>query len=63
MVEHFGCCVDANLSGESMAMKSLRKTNSKLKLLYRQHEYLTLELRRLLCNYLIQPNFDYAGPS
>ena len=48
MVEYFGCCLDANLSGESMAMKSLRKINSKVKLLYIQNEYLTPELRRLL---------------
>ena len=30
MVECLGCCLDANLSGESMTMKSFRKTNTKL---------------------------------
>ena len=30
MVEYLGRCLDANASGESMAMKSLRKINTKL---------------------------------
>ena len=34
MVEDLGCCFDAYLSGESMAMKSLRKINTKLQFLY-----------------------------
>ena len=33
MVEYLGCCLDTNLSGESMAMKSLRKINTKLQFL------------------------------
>ena len=60
MVEYLGCCLDANLSGESMAMKSFRKINTKLQFLYRQNEFLNPNLRRLLCNSLIQPHFDYA---
>ena len=60
MVEYLGCCLDANLSGESMAMKYLRKINIKLQFLYRQNEFLNPKLRRLLCNPLIQPHFDYA---
>ena len=60
MVEYLGCCLDANLSGESMAMKSPRKINTKLQFLYRQNEFLNPKLRRLLCNFLIQPHFDYA---
>ena len=43
-----------------MAMKSLRKINTKLQFLYRQNEFLNPKLRRLLCNSLIQPHFDYA---
>ena len=34
--------------------------NSKLKFLYRKNRFLTPSLRRLLCNALIQPHFDYA---
>ena len=30
MVEYLGCCLDSNLSGESMSMKSLRKINTEL---------------------------------
>ena len=63
MVEYLGCCLDANLSGESMAVKSLRKINTKLQFLYRQNEFLNPELRKLLCNSLIQPHFGYAGIS
>ena len=59
MVEYLGC-IDANLSRESMAMKSLRKINTELQFLYRQKEFLNPKLRRLLCNSLIQPRFDYA---
>ena len=34
--------------------------NQKLKLLYRKNRILTSELRRLLCNAIMQPHFDYA---
>ena len=30
IIEHLGCYLDANVSGESMAMKSLKKINIKL---------------------------------
>ena len=60
MVEYLGSCLDANLSVESMAMKSLRKINTKLQFLCRQNKFLNPKLRRLLCNSLIQPHFDYA---
>ena len=45
MVEYLGYCLDANLSGESMPMKSLRKINTKLQFLYRQNEFLNPKLR------------------
>ena len=60
VVEYLGCCLDANLSRKSMAMKSLRKINTKLQFLHRQHEFLNSKLRTFLCNSLIQPHFDYA---
>ena len=43
-----------------MALKDLTKINAKLKFLYRQTRYLTPAYRRLLCNALIQPHFDYG---
>ena len=46
-----------------MASKVLKKINAKLKFLYRQCRYLTPAYRRLLCNALIQPHFDYGCSS
>ena len=43
-----------------MALKVINKTNSRLKFMYRKNIYLTLYLKRLLCNTLIQRHFDYA---
>ena len=48
------------MSGESMAHKVISKVNARLKFLHRKNKYLTPNLRRLLCNALIQPHFDYA---
>ena len=48
------------MSGESMAHKVISKVNAKLKFLHRKNKYLTPNLRRLLCNALTQPRFDYA---
>ena len=47
-------------SGESVALNGFDKINSRLKFLHRQNRFLTPPLRRLLCNALIQPLFDYA---
>ena len=47
-------------SGESVALNGVDKINSRLKFLQRQNRFLTLPLRRLLCNALIQPLFGYA---
>ena len=38
----------------------ITKINTKLQFLYKQNEFLNPKLRSLLCNYLIQPHFDYA---
>ena len=48
------------MSGESMAHKVISKVNARLKFLHQKNKYLTPNLRRLLCNALIQPHFDYA---
>ena len=45
---------------EHMAAKVLNTVNNRLKFLYRKQNFLSLSLRRLLCNALIQPHFDYA---
>ena len=43
-----------------MAAKVLNTVHNRLKFLYRKQKFLSLSLRRLLCNALIQPHFDYA---
>ena len=52
--------MDETMSGEAMALNVIHKINNKLKFLYRKNDFLTPPLRRLLCNALIQPHFDYA---
>ena len=59
-VTYLGCILDETLSGESMAAHVINKINSRLKFLYRQNKFLDSSLRRLLCNAMIQPFFDYA---
>ena len=62
-VEYLSCQLDSKLSGEAMASKVLKKINAKLKFLYCQRRYLTPVYKRLLCNALIQPHFDYGWSS
>ena len=62
-VTYLGCILDESLSGESMALHVLHKINSRLRFLYRQNRFLNKPLRRLLCNAMIQPFFDYACPA
>ena len=59
-VTYLGCVLDESLSGESMALNVISKINKKLKFLYRKNKFLTPSLKRMLCNSLIQPHFDYA---
>ena len=59
-VTYLECVLDNDLSGESMATKVLGLINGRLKFLYRKQRFLTYPLRRLLCNALIQPHYDYA---
>ena len=59
-VKYLGCILDETMSGETMALSVINKINNKLKFLYQKNRFLTPTLRRLLCNALIQPHFDYA---
>ena len=59
-VKYLGCMLDETMSRETMALSVINKINNKLKFLYRKNRFLTPTLRRLLCNALIQPHFDYA---
>ena len=55
---YLGCVLDETMSEEPMALNVINKINGKLKLLYRKNKFLSPELRRMLCNALIQPHFD-----
>ena len=59
-VTYLGCVLDEDLSGESMATKVMGNINGRIKFLYRKNRFLDSPLRRLLCNALVQPHFDYA---
>ena len=59
-VTYLGCSMDETMSGEPMALKVINKVNGKLKFLYRKNSFLTPGLRRMLCNGLMQPHFDYT---
>ena len=53
--------LDETMPRETMALSVINKINNKLKFLYRKNRFLTPTLRRLLCNAIIQPHFDYAS--
>ena len=59
-VTYLGYILDESLSGESVALNAVSKIKTRLKFLYRKNKFLSPQLRRLLCNALIQPHFDYA---
>ena len=62
-IEYLRCYLNSNLSDMSMPRKVLKKINTKLNFLLRQSNYLNYSSRRLLCNALIQPHFDYGCTS
>ena len=57
---YLGYVMDETMSREPMAVKDINEINGKLKFLYRKNSFLTPRLRRMLCNALMQPHFDYA---
>ena len=59
-ITYLGPALDESLSGETMALKVISKINYRLRFLYRKKKFLSQPLRRIICNALIQPNFDYA---
>ena len=52
--------MDETMPGKPMALKVINRINGILKFLYWKNSFLTSGLRRMLCNALIQPHFDYA---
>ena len=59
-VKYLVCLMDETMSGEAMAFSVIHKINKKLKFFYCENVFLAPKLRRILCNALIQPHFDYA---
>ena len=59
-MNYLGCMLDESMSGETTALRVIERINFRLKFLYRKNWFLDVHLRRLLCNALIQPHFDYA---
>ena len=51
---YLGCVLDKKMSGEQMVSKTINKINGKLKFFYRKNRFLSPELRRMLCNAVIQ---------
>ena len=59
-ITYLGGLLDQTMSGDIMDLNKIRKVNSRHKFLYRKNKLHTSYLRRLICNVLIQPNFDYV---
>ena len=57
---YFVCIRDETMFGEPMAYKAIKKINSRINYLFRKKQFLATSLRRLLCNALIKPHFDYG---
>ena len=60
MVEYLGCLLDEDMLGETKARMVLKKVNGKKKFLYGQSGYLLYPLKRILCNTLIPPLYDFS---
>ena len=58
IVKCHGCYLEANVSKESMAVKSTEKINAKLPFFHRQNKLPNPKLGRLFRNSLTQPRFD-----
>ena len=59
-VKYLGAYIEQDLSGSNMVNTIFSKLNSCIKFLYRNKSFLGLRERKLLCNSLLQPRFDYA---
>ena len=58
--KYLGCVLDETMSEEARVLSVINKINNRLKYVYRKNIFSTPTPRRLLCNVLIQPRFDYA---
>ena len=56
-VSYLGCILDESMLDELMDLRAIKKINDRLKFLFRKFFFLSLALRRLLCNAIIQQHF------
>ena len=61
--KYFGCELDKNLTGESLALNVINNINATVRFIVRKNRFLSPYLKRLLSNAIIQRHFDaaYAG--
>ena len=59
-VSYLGCVLGENLLGEPMALQVIKKSDTRLRFLYRKKGFLSQPHRRLLRNAIMQPHFDYG---
>ena len=59
-VKYLGSILSNDLNGSKMAESNVKKINNVVKFLYRKANFLPKNNRKLLCNSLAQPHFDYA---
>ena len=57
---HIDYALVEDLSWESMALKAVKIINNRLRFLYRKNKFLLHPPRRLLCNAISQPYFNYV---
>jgi len=62
-VKYLGSVLDNDLSAKSIVNSIIKKVNSRLNFLYRQRQFLDMNLKKMLCNALIQCHFDYSSSS
>jgi len=59
-VKYLGHVLDNTLSGSSCVAGIIKNVNTRLKFFYRHSNVLDFDIRKTLCNSLIQCQFDYA---
>jgi len=60
-VKYLGATLDNNMRGNSMGESVIKMVNMRLKFLYRKQCFVDKDLRKILCNSLVQPHFDYGS--
>ncbi len=60
-IKYLGCILDRFLSGEATVSNVAKRINGGLKFLYRKRCYFGFKERKMLCNAMFQPLFDYSA--